>query len=90
MSPVLLKKVGIMWGTCGDFVFSKTRSAGKLFHLRTKITALLLRYPLWHSLTLLGGAQLHQEMDAREAHTVTEYDALPRADWVGSESVTGS
>ena len=53
--------------------------------------------PLLHRATLfvnlnifLGGARLQQEMDAREAHTVTEYDALPRADWVGSESVTGS
>ena len=27
-------------------------------------------------LTYLGGARLQQEMDAGEAHTVTEYDAL--------------
>ena len=40
VSPVLPKKVGIMWGTCGDFGFLKTLSGGKLFHLRTKITAL--------------------------------------------------
>jgi len=25
----------------------------------------------------LGGARLQQEMDAREAHTITEYVALP-------------